>query len=108
MSTLNASNSRMKKYRLLMHGRNYLLKLHGNKPARHEFYLNVYLQSSSLQQAELLVTTRIICNSFLKQNALNTKKDPPVITLEMYWELDDFGYPGERFDEASSVFVSLH
>ena len=82
-----------------MHGRNYLLKLHGNKPARHEFYLNVYLQSSSLQQAELLVTTRIICNSFLKQNALNTKKDPPVITLEMYWELDDFGYPGERFDE---------
>ena len=80
-----------------MRGRNYLLKREGKKPARHEFYQNVFLESSSLRQAELLVTTRFVCNSFLKENALNSEKNPPVISLETYWELDDLSYPGDRF-----------
>ena len=99
VTTMNGNQGKMKKFRLLMHGRNYMLKREGKRPGRHEFYLNVFLESSSLSQAELLVKTRLVCNSFLKENTLNPKDDPPLISLEMYWELDDFGYPGERFDD---------
>ena len=87
--------AQLKKYRLLMRGRNFLIELDGT-PRKCEFYQNFYLESSSLRQAELLTTTTLMHDRKLRQLARNRKSDPPKISLETYWELDDFAYVGKH------------
>lgn len=89
--------SQLKKYRLLMHGRNYLIDCDG-KPQKCEFYQNIFLESNSLKQAELLTTIKLIKNKELKSLTLNRKDDPPRVNLETYWELDSFSYVGNYLE----------
>ncbi|MDF1578286.1 MAG: hypothetical protein P1P81_07570 [Desulfobulbales bacterium] len=85
----------MKKYRLLIHGRNFLLNRDG-KVARYGFYQNFFLESPNLNQAERLVTSRIRLDKTLSGITLNKANDPPIIDLETYWELDSFDYVGDH------------
>lgn len=85
----------MKKYRLLMHGQNFLLNRDG-KTARYGFYQNFFLEAASLKQAQLMVTSTIWHDKKLKEMTLNPKDDPPKISLDTYWEQDDFDYVGKQ------------
>jgi len=84
----------MKKYRLLIHGRNFLIDVDG-KPKKQGFYQNVFIYAVHPKQAELLVTTKIWHDKDLKKLILNKKKDPPKIFLETFWELDTVDFPGQ-------------
>ncbi|HOO47056.1 MAG TPA: hypothetical protein PLM29_12545 [Deltaproteobacteria bacterium] len=86
----------MKRYRLLMHGRNYLISTNG-KPAKQGFFQNLIIEAESPQKACLLAKARITHDRELRGITLNTKKDPPVVELDTFWELDvldDVGHIG--------------
>jgi hypothetical protein len=84
----------MKKYRLLMHGQNFLIQQDG-KTASYGFYHNIFVEAENLQQAQLMVTSKIWHDKKLKEITLNTENNPPRISLETYWELDNFDYTGK-------------
>ena len=83
----------MKKYRVLLNGRNFLVNIDGN-PKKHGFYQNVFIEAASPKQAELLAITRIWHDEELKEVILNTKDDPPKIHPDTFWELDVLDYAG--------------
>jgi hypothetical protein len=78
-----------------MHGQNFLLNRDG-KVDRYGFYQNFFLEAKSLDQAKLLVISRIWHDEKLTEQTLNKPKDPPRINLETYWELDNFDYVGNH------------
>ena len=77
----------MKKYRLLLKGRNFLLNQDG-KQKKYGFYQNVFIEAGSPRQAELLAISKIWHDKDLQESTLNAKDDPPVIQLDTLWELD--------------------
>jgi hypothetical protein len=77
----------MKKYRLLMNGRNFLVNING-KPKKHGFYQNIVVEADSPKQAELLAITKIRHDEELKRATFNSKDDPPIIHLDTFWQLD--------------------
>lgn len=85
----------MKRYRLLMHGRNFLLDRDG-KIGRYGFYQNFFLEARDLDQARRLVASKIWHDKELTGLILNPANDPPEINLETYWELDHFDYVGKH------------
>lgn len=85
----------MKKYRLLMHGQNFLLNRDG-KTSRYGFYQNVFMEVESLRQASLMATSKIWHDKELKEITLNPENDSPKISLDTYWELDSFDYTGKH------------
>ncbi|MCK4839364.1 MAG: hypothetical protein KAS94_11230 [Desulfobulbaceae bacterium] len=85
----------MTNYRLLMHGQNFLLNKNG-KTARYGFYHNVFTEAENLKQAQLMVTSKIWHDKELKEMTLNSKKNPPKISLATYWELDNLDYAGKH------------
>ena len=78
-----------------MHGQNFLINRDG-RPERYGFYQNIFLEAETLQQAELLVTSKIWHDKELKGITLNSKSDPPKISLDTYWEQDNFDYVGKH------------
>lgn len=85
----------MAKYRLLVHGQNFLLN-RGGKKARYGFYRNILLEADNLKQAKLMATSQIWHDAEIKEVTLNTEKNPPRISIETYWELDNFDYTGKH------------
>jgi len=77
----------MKKYRLLMKGRNFLLNKDG-KEKKYGFSQNVVIEAGSPRQAELLAISKLWHDKELMKITLNSKEDPPVIQLDTLWELD--------------------
>ena len=92
-----------KKFRMLMHGRNFLIEIDG-KPRKCEFFQNIYIESSSPKQAELLSTTRLLNDRELKALTLNKKGDPPRIKMVTYWEQDDFEYVGTHLSPGRTFY----
>jgi hypothetical protein len=84
-----------KKYRLLMHGSNFLVELDGS-PRKCEFYQSIFIESSNPRQAELLSTSTLLRDRELQALTLNKDNDPPRISMDTYWELDDFDYVGNH------------
>ncbi|MCA1765301.1 MAG: hypothetical protein LC633_03480 [Desulfobulbaceae bacterium] len=93
----------MKKYRLLMHGRNFLLNRDG-EIGRYGFYQNFFLESPDLNQAKRLVTSMIRLDKKLTEVTLNKVSDPPRINLETYWELDSFDYVGNHLNTDRTLY----
>ena len=85
----------MKKYRLLINGRNFLIEIDG-KPQKQGFYQNFFIEATSPKQAELIVTSRLWHDKALKKITLNKEKNPPKIKLETFWELDVINYVGQH------------
>jgi len=77
----------MKKYRLLLKGRNFLINDDG-KHKKHGFHQNVFVDADSPRQAELSAISKIWHDKELKQITLNPDDDPPAIQLDTIWELD--------------------
>lgn len=93
----------MKKYRLLMHCRNFRIERDG-KPKKCGFYQNFYLEADNLRQAELMVTTTILHDKELKAATLNEDRDPPKINLDTYWELNSFDYVGRHLETGRTFY----
>jgi len=77
----------MKKYRLLMNGRNFLIDTNG-KPKKHGFYQMIDIEADTPQKAGLLAKAMITHDRELIGITRNNKKDPPVVHLHTFWELD--------------------
>ncbi|MBU4054212.1 MAG: hypothetical protein KKA41_07560 [Proteobacteria bacterium] len=84
----------MKKYRCLLNGQNFLIKMNG-VPAKHGFFQNLMVEANHPQQAELLAMARLWHDEDLKKITLNTKKDKPIIRLATIWEMDVVNGPHE-------------
>jgi hypothetical protein len=82
----------MKKYRLLMNGKNFLLSTDDGKKHKHGFYQNMFIEADSPKQAERMALTKIWHDKELMAITLNKKNDPPQIHLETFWELDELHY----------------
>lgn len=81
----------MKKYRLLLNGKNFLLKRDG-KTQKYGFYQNMFIEADSPKQAERMAFTKIWHDKELTSITLNNKNDPPKVKLETFWELDVLYY----------------
>ena len=68
----------MKKYRLLMKGRNFLINADG-KQEKHGFHQNIFIDADSPRQAELSAASTIWHDEELQKAILNPEDDPPVI-----------------------------
>ncbi len=93
----------MKKYRLLINGRNFLIDTDG-KPKKYGFYQNIFLEADSPLQAEKLALSKIWHDKELKEVSLNSKKDPPKITLDTFWELDVLEYLGHNIETGRTFY----
>jgi hypothetical protein len=79
----------MKKYHLLMNGRNFLVDMDG-KIAKRGFLQNFFLEAKSPAEAETLAVQKIRGNEDLRAITRNPKDDPPVIVLDEMSELESF------------------
>jgi hypothetical protein len=93
----------MKRYRLLMHGRNFLIESDG-KTDSYAFYQNIFLEADTLKQAKLLATSKIWHDKKLMARTLNSKEDPPRINLATYWEMDAFDYVGKHLSTDRTLY----
>ena len=94
----------MKKYRLLVNGRNILLDLEG-KPQKHGFYQNFFIEADNPKQAELLVSARIFRDKEFVEIMLNSEDDSPNIHIETFWELDSLEYVGAYITPDRTYYV---
>lgn len=78
-----------------MHGQNFLLNRDG-KTDHYGFYQNIFIEAPTLQQAKLMVTSKIFHDRTLKEMTLNPETDPPKVSLDTYWEQDNFDYVGKH------------
>lgn len=79
----------MKKYRLLVNGRNFLFEV-GGKPAKCGFYQMLFLEAASPVLAEQMAVEQVRDDKALLKVARNSKEDPPTIHIEEIEELVDF------------------
>jgi hypothetical protein len=77
----------MKRYRLLMVGRNYLIQRDG-KPRKHGFRQHVVLQADGPKQARQMAIARLRLDAELGSMTLNEASDPPEVDLDTLWEMD--------------------
>ena len=70
-----------------MNGRNYLIETNG-KPKKNGFYQIIDIEADTPQRAGLLAKARITHDKELIEATLNPKKDPPVVHLHTFLELD--------------------
>jgi hypothetical protein len=77
----------MKRYRLLMVGRNYLIQMDG-KPQKHSFQQQLVLQADGPKQARQMAIARLRLDAELGAMTLNEAGDPPEVDLDTLWEMD--------------------
>ena len=77
----------MKRYRLLMTGRNYLIQSEG-KPRKHGFKQQLVLQADGPKQARRMAIARLRLDAELGAMTLNEAGDPPEVDLDTIWEMD--------------------
>ncbi|MBU0730794.1 MAG: hypothetical protein KKE17_08150 [Proteobacteria bacterium] len=94
----------MKRYRLLVNGRNVLLNRDG-KIQKYGFYQNFFIKADNLKQAELLVSARIFRDKNFAEIILNSKDDMPKIHFETFWELDNLEYVGDYIVPDRTYYV---
>lgn len=110
----------MKKYRIFINGKNFLIEINGAL-AKHGFYTNRYVEANDERDAELQAMDMIRKREGLKNAVRNAEGDPPMMYAEEIHELNDFDevesfeeglawYPegGEAEDSASKEIYRAH
>jgi len=77
----------MKKYRLLINGRNFSIRVDG-KIKKHGFFQHIFVEAENSQQAKLLAVAKLRHDNELNRVALNPERDPPKIEVDTFWEID--------------------
>lgn len=93
----------MKKYRLLMNGRNYLMAVDG-KTVRQGFFQNMVIEAASPKQAERQAVSRIWHDAELQALIRNLPENLPKVTLHTLWELD-VAYDDARIDMDRTFYL---
>ena len=89
----------MKKYRILVRGRNFLLKLDG-KAEKFGFYTTRFVEAQNENQAEDVAISTLRADPTLCDGVLNQQSDSPMLFVEEIIELDSFdglNTPGRGF-----------
>lgn len=79
----------MRKYRVTINGRNYLLNWEG-APKRMGFYKINFLEANDPQEAENLAVSTIVADPRWRGSLLNSGDDRPVMYLLSLTELESF------------------
>ena len=77
----------MKRYRLLVKGRNFLIHNDG-KAKKHGFDQNMIIEADSPKKAKLIAIATIKLDKELKEITLKSESNPPQVHVETFWELD--------------------
>jgi hypothetical protein len=79
----------MKKYRVMLEGRNFLVEMDG-KIGRFGFYQIFFLEAASPAEAEAAAVRKVRGSPDLRAAARNAKNDPPMMYLEEIEEVPEF------------------
>ena len=79
----------MKKYKVLVHGQNFLLDVDG-KVKKVGFYTTRFLEANDDQEAEENAISTLRNDPTLRSGVLNEKSDAPMLYVEEIAELDSF------------------
>ncbi len=79
----------MKKYRILVHGRNLLTKADGAQK-RFGFYTNVFVEAFGAAEAESLAIDLLREDAGLKEIVMNADDDPVVLTADEIQQAESF------------------
>ena len=91
----------MKKYRVLLNGRNFILETGDDGPKKHGFFTTRWVKANDEVEAENSAVEMIRQCSKLRSAVLNEKDDPPRIFLEEIYIAGAFEYfrrkPGKGY-----------
>ena len=79
----------MRKYRVTINGRNYLINVEG-QPKRMGFFKIYFLEARDPQEAENLAVSKIVADPKWQGTLLNSADDPPMMCLDSLAELESF------------------
>jgi hypothetical protein len=79
----------MKKYRVMLEGRNFLIEMDG-EAGKYGFFQNFFIESESPAEAENAAVQKVRKNADLLAATMNSKDDPPAIHLEAIDEMQEF------------------
>ena len=79
----------MKKYKVFVHGQNFLLNLDG-KAEKVGFYTTRFVEAKDDHEAEMNAISTLRNDPSLREGVLNEKSDPPMLYVEEIAELDSF------------------
>lgn len=79
----------MKKYRVMLDGRNFLIEMDG-KVGRFGFYQTFWVEAASPTEAENAAVQKVRGSADLRSAVQNSLDDPPTIHLEEIEELQEF------------------
>jgi hypothetical protein len=77
----------MSKYKVFIHGRNFLLNLEGDSQ-KHGFYTTRFVEAKSEEEAEEKAISILRDDPKLRGSASNDWSDPPIMFVEEMTELD--------------------
>jgi len=90
----------MKKYRLILEGRNFIMDM-GEGAKKMGFFTTRFVKAHDLETAEKMAVERIKSDPSLKGVISDDKSDPPMIYLDQYSEIGWFEFmrrqPGVGF-----------
>ena len=77
----------MKRYRLLVKGRNFRMN-HDGKLKKYGFVQNMFVEADTPSKAKLIAVATTKVDKELNGKILNSESDPPHVYVETFWELD--------------------
>ena len=80
----------MRKFRVLLHGRNFLIRVAGKGELKHGFFTNCFVEAADENAAELLAVDRLRARQSLREVVLNSADDPPRVFVEEVAEVPSF------------------
>jgi hypothetical protein len=86
---LCVKNKIMKKYHVMLEGKNFLLN-HEGKLQKHGFFTTRYVEANNPEEAELKAVDLIKTDSKLTESVKNDRADEPMIYLEELFEIESF------------------
>jgi hypothetical protein len=80
----------MRKFRVRLQGRNFLIPVEGKGESKHGFYTNRFVEAVDEMAAELAAVDQLRRKQSLRDVVRNTANDPPGIFLDELQELSSF------------------
>jgi len=81
---------RVKKFRVLLHGENFLFTTEDGRPQVHGFYTTRWVEAENAEAAELAAVELVRSDPGLVEATVNPRDDSPMIYLADLRELADF------------------
>jgi hypothetical protein len=80
----------LKKFKVFVHGKNYLIREAGNSPRKLGFYTTAFVEACNAEQAEAVALELLRNDSKLRDASENQASDPPRIKIESIEEIQSF------------------